>query len=127
MAEMPTSEFDRNDDTEITSGVPEPIKIGQFRVAGRCLAASLKIVLYGRTEDLILFVQPFGDEIGVEVQPAVLDFGTLPIVAERVAEKLNTPAGRATLAMAAKGEPTKRGRGPLVRVKLVKSAHDLGL
>jgi hypothetical protein len=41
-----------------------------------------------------LIVETLGDEVGVEVYEAVLDFRALTVVAEHVAEKLNTPEGR---------------------------------
>lgn len=97
---------------------PESVEIGEFHLDCDCLTASLRVVVCGRTEDLTLVVQPFGEEIGVEVHDAVLDFAALAVVAEYATAKLSTVAGSAALIQAAEGTAQNRQRGPLVRVRL---------
>jgi hypothetical protein len=97
---------------------PGSIEIGDFRVDGDHLTAELKLVLCGRVENPLLFVEPLGDEIGVEVSEAVLDFAALTVVGECVAAKLSTVAGKAALKQAAEGAAQNRRRGPQVRVRL---------
>ena len=98
--------------------LPGSIEIGEFRVDGGYLTANLKLVVCGRPESLILFVEPLGVEIGVEVHEPMLDFHALTVVAEHVAAKLNTPEGRAALKLAAEGVKPKREQGPQVRLRL---------
>lgn len=71
----------------------------------------------GRAESLVLFVEPLGDEIGVELHEAMLDFHALTVVAEHVAEKLDTVKERAALKLAAEGAMQKRRWLPQVRVR----------
>lgn len=97
---------------------PESVEVGEFHLDGDHLTASLRVVVCGRTEDLTLLVQPFGEEIGVEVRDAVLDFAALAVVAECATAKLSTGAGSAALIQAADGTAQNRQRGPLVRVRL---------
>jgi hypothetical protein len=97
---------------------PKCIEVGEFQLNGDHLTASLRVVVCGRIEDLTLVVQPFGEEIGVEVHEAVLDCAALGVVAECVAAKLNTLAGRAALKQASEGTARNRRRGPHVRVRL---------
>jgi hypothetical protein len=97
---------------------PDSIVIGDLHVDGGHLTAELKLVLCNRTEIILLLVEPLGDEIGVEVSEAVLDYAALTIVAGHVAAKLNTPSERAALKQAAAGTAQNRRRGPQVRVKL---------
>jgi hypothetical protein len=59
----------------------DSVEIGAFRVNCGHLTTSLKVALCGRAENLVLFVEPFGDEIGVEVCDAILDFASLTVVA----------------------------------------------
>ncbi len=98
--------------------VSDSIEIGDVRVEDGYLTAELKLVACNRAECLLLFVEPFGDEIGVAVYDAVLDYSALAVVAERVAAKLNTAPGTAVLAMAAGGSRQIRRWLPQVRVKL---------
>lgn len=44
--------------------LPGSIEIGEFRFEGGYLTANLKLVVCGRLEFLVLFVEPFGEEIG---------------------------------------------------------------
>jgi hypothetical protein len=97
---------------------PDSIQIGDFRVDGGYLTAELKLVLCNRHETLTLFVEPLGDEIGVEVYEAILDDLSLTVVAEHVAAKLNTVAGRALLKMASENSKQHRRWLPQVRVPL---------
>ncbi|MGD0000240.1 MAG: hypothetical protein ABSE21_09085 [Bryobacteraceae bacterium] len=97
--------------------LPDSIEIGDFRVDDGYLTANLKLVVCGRAESLVLFVEPLGDEVGVEVYEAVLDYRALTVVAERVATKLSNVVGRAALKLAAKGSKQKRQWGPQVRVR----------
>ena len=101
--------------------IPESIEIGEFGVEGGYVIAGLQVVVCGRTEDLTLVVLPFGQEISVEVQEAVLDYAALTAVAEDVAAKLNTVAGRAALKRAAESPRRARRRRPHVHVRLVES------
>ncbi len=87
---------------------PGSIKIGDFHVDGRFLIANLRLVLCGRTENLIPFVEPFGDEIGVEVYDSILDMRSLTVIAEQVADKLDSVAGRTLLKMASIGARQNR-------------------
>ncbi len=80
----------------------------------------MKLVVCGRPESLVLFLEPLGDEIGVEVYESMLDYRALSVVAEHVAAKLNTPEGRAALRMAAEGAKQKLRWLPQVRVRLPK-------
>ncbi|MGC9999709.1 MAG: hypothetical protein ABSE21_06390 [Bryobacteraceae bacterium] len=96
--------------------LPDSIEIGEFRIDAGHLNANLRLVVCGRPESLVLFVEPLGEEIGVEVHESVLDFHALTVVAEHVAEKLNTVEGRAALRLAAEGVKQKRRRLPQVRV-----------
>jgi hypothetical protein len=80
--------------------------------------ACKNLVLCGRTENLILFVKPFGNEIGVEVYDSVLDMLSLSVVAEHVAVKINTLAGRGLLKMASEGSKQNRRWLPNVRIPL---------
>jgi hypothetical protein len=100
--------------------LPGSIRIGEFRVDGGYLTSSLKLVVCNRPEPLVLFVEPLGEEIGVEVHGALLDFHALTVVAEHVAAKLNTPEGRTALEQAAEGSKQKRRWLPQVRVRLSK-------
>ena len=97
---------------------PGSIEIGDVHVDGDHLTASLGLVVCGRAENLILFVESLGDEIGVEVRDAILDFSALTVVAGHVVAKLNTVAGRAALKLAAAGVPQNWRQGPQVRVML---------
>jgi len=98
---------------------PDSIEIGDFRIEGGCLTAELNLVLCNRHESLTLYVEPLGDEIGVQVRDAVLDYPSLAVVAKRVAAKLNTTSGRAALAaIAAGGYRQLRRLLPQVRVRL---------
>ena len=97
---------------------PASFEMGEFHLDGDHLTASLRVVVFGRTEDLTVLVQPFGEEIGVEANEAVLDFAALAVVAERVATKLSTVAGSAALGQAAEGTAQNRRRGPQVRFRL---------
>jgi hypothetical protein len=97
---------------------PDSIAVGEFHLDGDHLTANLHVVVCGRTEDLTLVVQPLGEEIGVEVHDAVLDYAALAVVAERVATKLSTVAGSAALGQAAEGTAQNRRRGPQVRFRL---------
>jgi hypothetical protein len=97
---------------------PDSIEIGDFRVDGGYLTANLKVALCNRTENLKVFVEPLGDEIGVEVYEAILDYLSLSVVADHVAAKLNTVAGRALLKMASEGKRRNRRWRPQVRVRL---------
>lgn len=98
----------------------DAIEIGDFHVHGGHLTADLKMVDYGRTENLILYVEPFGEEeIGVEVYDSILDMLSLTVVAAHAAAKLNT-AGRAALKQAAVGTKQNRQWLPQVRVQIVK-------
>jgi hypothetical protein len=109
--------------------VPESIEIGDFIVAGDCLRADVKLILsgrsegkdYPRSEELTLFVEPHGDEIGVAVYDSILDFSALAVLAEHVASKLNTTAGKAALKLASKGSGPKRRWLPKIRVSLSSS------
>jgi hypothetical protein len=98
--------------------LPDSIELGDFRVEGGYLTAELKLAVCNRAECLLLFGEPFGDEIGVAVYDAVLDYSALAVVAERVAAKLNTSTGTAVLAMAARGSRQLQRWLPQVRVKL---------
>jgi hypothetical protein len=98
--------------------VADSIEIGDFRVEGGYLTTELKLAVCNRAECLLLFVEPFGDEIGVAVYDAVLDYSALAVVAEGVAAKLNTATGTAVLAMVAGGSRQLRRGLPQVRVKL---------
>ena len=88
---------------------PESVEIGDFRIDGGHLTTRVKVALCGRTENLILFVEPLGDEIGVEVCDAILDLSSLTIVAERVAAKLKALHERALLKQAAGKTRNRRG------------------
>jgi hypothetical protein len=66
-------------------------------------------------------VEPLGEEIGVEVYEAMLDFHALTVVAEHVAAKLSTAVGRAALKLASEGVKQKRRWLPQVRVPLPRS------
>jgi len=95
------------------------IEIGDFRIDGGYLTSNLKLALCGMTEDLILYVEPLGGEIGVEVYESVLDMLSLTVVAEHVAAKLSTVAGRAALKQAAEGTKQNGRWLPQVRVPLL--------
>ena len=99
----------------------ESIEVGEFRVDGGHLTANLKLVVCGRPESLVLFVEPLGDEIGVEVYEAMLDFHALTVVAEHVAAKLNNAEGRAALKQASEVSKQERRWLPQVRVALPKT------
>ncbi len=101
--------------------LPGSIEIGEFRVDGGYLTADLKLVVCRRPESLVLFVEPLGKEIGVEVHESMLDFHALTVVAEHVAAKLDTVEGRAALKLASEGAKQKREQGPQVRVPLPKA------
>lgn len=70
-------------------------------------------------ENLILYVEALGNEIGVEVYESILDMPSLTVVAEHVAAKLNTVVGRAALKQAAESTKQKRRWLPQVRVPLL--------
>jgi len=95
--------------------LPGSIEIDESRVDGGDLTANLKLVVCGRSESLVLFVEPLGEEIGVEVDESILDFYALTVVAEHVAAKLNTVAGRSALKLASEGMKRKRRCLPQVR------------
>ncbi len=97
---------------------PGSIEVGEFYLDGDHLTARLRVVVCGRIEDLALVVQPFGEEIGVEVNEPVLDCAALKVVADYVAAKLSTVAGRAALKQAAESTAQNRQRGPQVRARL---------
>lgn len=106
------------DETSTPHVLPESIEIGDFRVGRGYLTAELKLVLCNRTENLVLFVKPLGDEIGVEVCEAILDLLSLSVVAEHVVAKLNTAAGRTLLKTASEGSKQHRRWLPQVRVRI---------
>jgi hypothetical protein len=47
--------------------LPDSFEIAEFRVDGGYVTANLKLVVCGRPESLLLFVESLGEEIGVEV------------------------------------------------------------
>ena len=69
----------------------------------------------------MLRVEPLGEEIGVEVHESMLDFRALAVVAERVAEKLNTVEGWAALKQAAEVVKQQRHWLPQVRTRFKSS------
>lgn len=107
-----------DDDVTPQHIIPGSIEVGEFRVDDGHLTANLKLVVCGRPESLILFVEPLGEEISVEVYESMLDFHALTVVAEHVAEKLNTLEGRAALEQAAECSKQQRRWLPQVRVRL---------
>ena len=101
--------------------LPDSFEIAEFRVDGGYVTANLKLVVCGRPESLLLFVESLGEEIGVEVDEAVLDFHALTVAAEHAAAKLNMVEGRAALKLASEGSREKRRWLPQVRVPLPKA------
>jgi hypothetical protein len=107
---------DKHDDTPMLV-LPDSIEIGGFHIYGGYRIADLSLILCGRQETFIVFVEPHSDEIGVEVYEAMLDYLSLTVVAEHVAAKLNTVAGRAALELASEASKQHRRWLPQVWVR----------
>jgi len=113
----------KHDDTPMLV-LPDSIEIGDFHIYGGYLIAELSLILCGRKETCIIFVEPPGDEIGVEVFEAMLAYSSLTVLAEHVAARLNTVTGRAALELTSEASKQHRRWLPQVWVRLSNSEGD---